>query len=308
MAEKCLCEKTPNPEWLYCPFCGRCLKRKFVEFRTAGLTIYLIFCGILVSSVTAGFFLKSAFLGEKPHQPPESEYVKLFDQYLQTADQGILFELVDKLSKKKPADMTNEEKIVLVDSLSILANLYPEDLNIKTNLGLASFLFGAYEKALAIFDKVLEADPSRMDVTGLKIAALIGLRQFEKAEEEIVKAGLSPDQKKFLMDLLQKNKKKTHTNQNSTSSSESAPKSIMSNPATPIVEWMHNHPILGNKLISHSLKEGVLTFDVDSFPYANMPSNILQNFKEKLTALLRQQGLKKIIIQDKTGNVLTIDD
>lgn len=309
----CSCGHHIESEWKYCPKCGLIVNPSSPKAKPQKLAIV----GLLMTvafSLSIAFGFREKIFGKPVALSPtisNQSQDRLFQQFLATGNTNYLFDIVDSLIKRKPSELSQREKLMLVDSLTALSKAYPNDYDIKFNLGLASFLFGAYSKSEEIFLELQRKLPERKDVTALAIASIIGAGEYDRALAEIQKSTLSEDQKQFLQKLLfsKKNREEIPEPRDGKEAAilEAFKTSgIASNPATPVIKWLHSHPVVGDKIISHAVANGILRIELSNFPVDQMPESIKERFIAKIKELIKPTNLTAVELFEKGRLILEI--
>lgn len=308
----CSCGKLTDPSWRYCPLCGNSLHK---PNRDLIRSVRLIVLLTLVIGFGLTFAFRERILGTPKTTVSQSinqtNEERLFQIFLATGNTSVLFEIVDSLIKKKPSELNHREKLLLVDSLTALSKAYPENLDIKFNLGLTSFLFGAYSKAEEIFRSLSSQMPERKDITAFIIASLIGSGEYEQALEELDKSNLDDAQRSFLMNLALSKKNRTSPPEPKDGKEAAILEGfntagITVNPATPVIKWFYNHPIVGEKILSHSIKNGVLKIEVSDFPVDKMPDRVREQFVKKIRDFMEGSNLVEVQIFENNVELLKV--
>ena len=265
---------------------------------------------------TLGFFfmqIKSYLIGNPPTSPQTGPAEILFDKFLATNDPQNLFKVVDLLFSRKLSSLSLKEQYVLVDSLTMLARLFPEDLEIKLRLAVVSFLFGAYSKSLEIVESLRNLNNEDERLKELHILNLIVVGNYDQANllMESLKNSSSKQTlesylnfKKGVFDLAQLKENLAEPLLAELIKLAEARISFQSeDPVAKMIRWFFENEIIGSKIRRHFVESGVLVIVLENFPVSKMPPQIKQTFSDKIKELLAsQERIKGIKLVDQSDS------
>ncbi|MCS6893829.1 MAG: hypothetical protein NZO16_04605 [Deltaproteobacteria bacterium] len=310
MVMSCQCSEVYEEGWKYCPFCGKKIKSNF-SAKTIAFLAVLFF----VFSLT--YAISTETLGSKPKLASASPESQLFSQFLKSGDERYLRKIIDNLQSKKPAELSNEERIILIDTFSALSNLYPNNSEIKFNLALLSFIFGAYSKANEILSSLVEAEPENLEATALHIINLTVLDQPNKARQVLVKSRLNEEQKNFLSAFIKYKSNelskeefegylRTYAGKDKFLIQSLSNSKIPANRGFSAVKWAYDHPVLGPKLQQHLIRDEILNLYAKDFPVESMPEEVRKKFEQSLVDVARENSLRGIKIYNNEELVVHV--
>jgi len=252
--------------------------------------------------LTLGFFfmqIKSYLIGNPPSPPQAGPAEILFDEFLATNDPQNLFRLVDLLFSRKLSSLSLKEQYILVDSLTILARLFPEDFEIKLRLAVVSFLFGAYSKSLEIVESLRNLNNEDERLKELHVLNLIVIGNYDQASllMESLKNSLSKQTlesylnfKKSVFDLAQlKENLVEPLLAELIKLAETRVTFKSEDPVAKMIRWFFENEIIGSKIRKHFVESGFLVIVLENFPISKMPPQIKQTFTDKIKELLTTQ-------------------
>jgi hypothetical protein len=252
--------------------------------------------------LTLGFFfmqIKSYLIGNPPTSPQVGPAEILFDKFLATNDPQNLFRVVDLLFSRKLSSLSLKEQYILVDSLTMLARLFPEDFEIKLRLAVVSFLFGAYSKSLEIVESLRNLNNEDERLKELHVLNLIVIGNYDQASllMESLKNSLSKQTlesylnfKKSVFDLAQlKENLVEPLLAELIKLAETRVTFKSEDPVAKMIRWFFENEIIGSKIRKHFVESGFLVIVLENFPISKMPPQIRQTFTDKIKELLTTQ-------------------
>ncbi len=300
----CKCGTLISNEWVFCPTCGRRVRSRLNRWPLIFIVLFFIF----------GFVISERFLGETPKYSL-SNIREQFNLALKVGDYQKLENLVLEISKKKMYEISPEERLVLVDSLTVLSKIYPDNVEIKYNLGLASFIFGAFSKAYEIFSELEDKVGNKEDVRILKILSLVGLNDYQAARNLLLESSLSDKNYnfvdafiKFKQGYLSADELKNFINPNSKSDYFLIPflTKVTGSREFDLIKWFHDHEIIGPKIIGHSVRGNKLILELDNFPIYAMPADVLDNLKMRIKEELKKSSIETVEFYSNNQKILDV--